>query len=754
MNYSKKFTILFFLIANACFGQSIKLQGKIIDAVNQLPIADVFIYSSTSNSTISDGVGSFNLTVSLKDTIRFSHLGYLDAFTIVNSNKELVIKLLPNKLTLENVVIKGFENELSPQQISASVGVLGLAELKRDNNISIVPAINRTPGVLMQSGSYNTNRLTIRGIGAREPYGSSKIRAYLNNIPLTTGDGSTTIEDIDLDLIQRVEVLKGPTSSIYGAGLGGTVLYDGGTPVHANSGVRTELITGSFGLLKSNTDIQLVKEGVSLGLSYNNMQSDGYRDNNNYNRESFLAVGSINRKSTQISFIANFIDLFGQIPSSIDSATFANSPSSAAANWSNTEGFEEYKKGLIGLTVGHNFTENTNAQLSVFQNSKNSYERRPFNILTENSRSYGSRGTFFYNNSNSWLRDLGGGFEYFFEICDWQTYENDNKSIGNQLSDNYETRNFWNIFLQSSFQPSAKLRIDAGINLNKTQYKLEDRFAADSINLSGTYGFNTIISPRLAINYSMSTTMNLFALVAHGFSPPSFSETLTPTGQINPDIQPEMGMNYEIGFKGELIKRWYLDASVYSMNIRDLIVAKRIAEDQFVGVNAGRTMHNGLEAYTKYQGSFKHFNILPYINYTLSLYRFNDFQTENEDYSGNDLTGVPRHQVDVGIDFNLRNGLYANLNYHFVGSMPMRDDNTKYSTAYGITNGKLGWTRTFGNFNFDLYGGIQNIFNVNYASMILVNAPSFGGNDPRYYYPGLPVNFYGGISLRYALDNR
>ena len=53
---------------------------------------------------------------------------------------------------------------------------------------------------------------------------------------------------------------------------------------------------------------------------------------------------------------------------------------------------------------------------------------------------------------------------------------------------------------------------------------------------------------------------------------------------------------------------------------------------------------------------------------------------------------------------------------------------------------------------FDIYTGVNNLFNEKYASMLLINASSFGSNSPRYYYPGEPINFYSGIRLIYNLN--
>src|SRR6187402_2600830 len=116
------------------------------------------------------------------------------------------------KNQLEEIRISGFHINDSLLNAPASIGIIAGKDLQRNNNSDIAPAINRISGILMQSGSYNTNRISIRGIGARTPYGTNKIRAFYGNIPLTSGDSETTIEDIDVENIDHIEIIKGPLS--------------------------------------------------------------------------------------------------------------------------------------------------------------------------------------------------------------------------------------------------------------------------------------------------------------------------------------------------------------------------------------------------------------------------------------------------------------------------------------------------------------------------------------------------------------
>jgi len=257
------------------------------------------------------------------------------------------------------------------------------------------------------------------------------------------------------------------------------------------------------------------------------------------------------------------------------------------------------------------------------------------------------------------------------------------------------------------------------------------------------------------LNYNIDYNLAFFATVSHGFSPPSFSETLTPDGAINPNIQPEQGWNFEIGSRGKIDDRLTYEITAYTMRIRDLLVAERIGPDQFVGINAGKTRHNGLEVYMDYEirsltrwGNFKIFS-----SYTYSDYKFIDFKDDTADYSGNKLTGTATHNFNIGVDANINFGFYGNINYNYVDAFPMRDDNSIYSDAYQVMNLKLGYKKKFltGDLELDVSFGIQNLLDEKYASMVLINAGSFGGNAPRYYYPGLPRNYYGAVSLKYML---
>ena len=187
------------------------------------------------------------------------------------------------------------------------------------------------------------------------------------------------------------------------------------------------------------------------------------------------------------------------------------------------------------------------------------------------------------------------------------------------------------------------------------------------------------------------------------------------------------------------------------MAINNLLVARRTGDDQFIGVNAGETQHDGLELLASYDWiCSSERSLSTYVSYSLHDFIFKDFVDDENDFSGNELTGVPSEVMNAGIDFLSEKGFYGNVNFQYVGEIPMTDANSLYTDSYALTNVKVGHQFTIVKvLKCDLFFGVDNVFDEHYASQILINARGFGGNAPRYYYPGYPVNYYSGINLNY-----
>lgn len=765
----KYFFLLFVLVF---FGNlsAQNISGKVIDAFTNEPLEGVKITSERSSETVfSAASGFFSIAVEeVPVNLIFEYPLYgQKTVPVENFVDDLQVFLAPLEGSLSEVILRSTVIPQELLQTPAAVSVLSGEELQRFDETNIMQNFSTVAGVTVQQGALNTNKMSIRGIGARSQYSTNRVKAYFMEIPITSAEGETTLDDLDPSLVGRAEIIKGPTSSIYGAGLGGVVTL---FPAEATEqGTRAEVkgIYGSYNLIKGTAQASHASGTTNIVATYNHVETDGWRDNSSYNRDSFALYGQIaGGEDNQLSVFAHFVQLKAFIPSSIDRETLLTDPSSAAFTWAAAKGYESYDKGLLGFSNRYNFSKDFYNTTSIYGTFRDAYEPRPFDILNEAQTALGARTKF--NLAGEFLNvpsEVSFGMELYNEWYDIATYENLYEQYGNQgsvpgsnLSRNEQDRMYYNFFFQWNLQVIPRLKLEAGLNFNSTSYELSDLYEDDNIDQSGEYRFDNVLSPRIGAVYSVAPGKNLYASVSHGFSTPTVAETLTPEGLINTDLEPETGVNYEIGFKGNFLKnKLYAEVSAFSIQVNNLLVAERVAEDQYIGRNAGKTDHNGVELLLNY--NFPIFSALhgrTFINGTYSSFKFDEFVDEEEDFSGNDLPAVPKESVNAGLDLITSFGFTLRTTYQFEGEMPLNDANTQFRDFYNLLHLKASlqpikiWDPGFlKGWEIEFFGGVNNVLDELYAASVIPNAVGFGGSAPRYFYPGMPRNFYGGLQVDY-----
>ena len=632
--------------------------------------------------------------------------------------------------------------------------------LEQFGPVAIAASLNSVPGVHFLSGALNTNRITIRGVGARTPFGTDKLRLYFNGIPVTNGAGFSTIEAYDLENLGQIEVIKGPKGSSFGANLGGAILLNSKAPNASETLLSNSFTIGSYNLIKDNVSFKHSEnEKLEVIFSYNHFETDGYRQNNNFKRDGILLNTSYHTSpKNRLQFLLNYIDYTAQIPSSLNLTDFKENPTNAAPNWLAAQGFEANKYLLTGFSNSFRFSDNLENTTSIFYTYLDLYEPRPFNILDEFTNGYGFRSVF--SGKIAQGNEYSFGSEFYRDEYHWSTYQNlfrDNNNLGSlqgdRLSRNTEFRRQFNAFGTFTLYILPELYAQFGLNLNQTSYDFRDLFNPNETNTSARRDFDPILLPSLGLKYFIKHGY-LYGNFSRGFSNPSLEETLTPDGVINPGIVQEKGVNYEFGGQLTYFKpKISLSFSIYQMNINDLLVAQRVGEDQFIGRNAGETKHQGFEFALGYLAKLSEkLTINPFLSYTYSNHSFIDFVDGINDFSGNPLTGVPKHRISPNVQFKYGDNITLSLNHQYVDEIPLTDANSLSSESYSVFGLQIRYKKSFSSkFNLGLNFGLNNIFNTNYAQSVLINASSVGGAEPRYFYPGNARNYFSGIQLNYSL---
>ena len=727
--------LLFFTLPSIIFSQSFNV--KILDRIDGSPIDNIKI-ESEENTFLTDENGSIILDEKLIPIeLNINDFRYYPKKVKINQSKDLKIELTHKGFILDDIVINSNFYSKKLKDNNTSTSIIDDIEFRKNEGEFLINSLNQVTGIYSHSAGYNTNRITIRGMGSRSPYSTNKIKSYLNNIPLSNGVGETTIEDFGIEILDQIEINKGPNSSIYGSGLGGNIVLK--TSKSFEKTVKIKSIFKSFNTYQNSISVSKKINKINLLLNFEKIKSDGFRDNNTYdNNRIFASVNYEINDDYVIDFIHFYNSAEALIPSSLSLESFIDNPSSAAFSWRNVEGGEDYNRSLTGLTFNSKKNKYTSST-TFFYKTFNNDENRPFNYLIEDSDSFGFRhiGKFPLNSF-----DFSYGLEYSGEnyiFSTWDEYGSMDQSI---ISQQTQDRKNYNYFLQvdKSFKNSF---LTFGIGSNKINFDWVDETESTSLN----YNTKTIISPRLSYNHNLDN-ISIFGNISHGFSSPNIDETLDENGIVNPDIKPETGWNYELGLIGSTNDNSLsYNLNLYYMDIKNLLVAQRTSFDTFTGVNAGRTTHPGLEATINFPLlRSQNLTITSSSNFSKYWYIFKDFNNRGTDYSQNKLTGVPTHTTFSKIKFDLKNYL-AQISFQNVGKIPMNDSNELFTDSYSVIDLKLSRLYSLKNLVINISTGVNNLFDKRYASGIVINARGFGGRDPRFYYPGLPRNYFISLSL-------
>src|SRR6478672_1881469 len=185
---------------------------------------------------------------------------------------------------LPEVVIHAFEQNTRLKNIPVALNYVGESSLKRFSPNSIVMAVNSTPGVHMEERSPGSYRFNIRGSSLRSPFGVRNVKVYFNDIPITDPGGQTYLNQLGFYNFNSIEIIKGPGSSLYGAGTGGVLLIRE-TSDSTQPGIALGLTLGSYGSSLFHTNLRTSNGKWENVVNLQVQKSTGYRVHSNLHKE-------------------------------------------------------------------------------------------------------------------------------------------------------------------------------------------------------------------------------------------------------------------------------------------------------------------------------------------------------------------------------------------------------------------------------------------------------------------------------------
>ena len=745
---------IFLLFIQISFAQY-TIKGRVVDE-QQRPIDQVNIaVGKQILNIITDSAGNYSFpSVRIDVSISFSHVGY--ETVTVNYWKEQMpdIILSRSNLFLSETVVHSFERNSNIKNIPASVAVLNKASLERYSNESFVPAVNTVPGVKMDERSPGSYRLSIRGNLLRSTFGVRNVKVYWNGIPFTDANGNTYLNELSLTNAGKIEILKGPSGSMYGSGTGGVILLKSDLNSSKEKNITIQSAMGSYGSFTANASYNQSGKNAISSLSFSHQYSDGYRVQTNMRRDVANFAGTYFISSKQnISANIFYSDLYYQTPGALTFAEMMKDPKQARPAAGIFQSAEAQKAALYlktlyaGFANEYRFNSHWNNLTAVYFSNTNFKNPTIRNYERKTEQGIGVRSVTKYQNK---IFTGTFGAEYQYGFSNTSTFGNRLGEIDTlQIHDEIDSRQF-NIFLQTDFSLMEDFILNAGISYNNFYYGFLRLNQLPSSK--ETSNFTPQFVPRISLLKKINGKLGVFAAVSKGYSPPSIDEVHAGDGNFNKQLKAETAINYEAGIKGDIIRdKLFADISYYIFRLNNTIVSRRDSSGGDYFINAGKTRQQGLEVLVNYipvnnDNKFIR-QVKVWASYTNMYARFINYEQGAAKYDGNELTGASPNVIVCGADIRSSIGLYTNLTYSYTDQIPLNDANSFFSTAYNLFFARLGYKTDIGKtIVADIFIAYNRSFNEPYS---LGNDLNATGN--RYYNPSAPETVSAGIKLKFIL---
>jgi len=745
-------------------GQDQHIRAHVYDAQTRQPLAGVTIQDLHGTLiTSTDAKGYFEISSDQPEDMVTAVLpGYkTQRIKLSSTINDLNIQLEADAVSLNEVRVSGYNAGKTVRETAGAISLLTTSDINRGSAVSLQTALNAVPGVRMDQSTLSEARISIRGNGVRASYGIRNIKIYVNEIPITEADGTTRIEAIDVNSIGRAELIKGPASSIYGAGTGGVINFQLQRSPYQEQSLEASGLAGSYGLHRLATTFRSGGDRVNSYVSYGWQEYDGYREHSKDMRRFLSGNFQLFPDDRRIvTLLLNRTTQYSQIPGALTLDQVSADPLQAnATNLDKKAGrYQDWTR--IGLGQQYRFNDQLVNTTSVFTYFYDLNHPLPYAYIRNTYQSYGGRTRFTFDPGFDVLPTrftIGGEFNE--GRTKGTQYVNDKGSEGT-LNSNIDYRNtLYSVFYQSETALGANTTLALGLSYNTLRYEVEDYLKQ---NQSGTKKFDPQASPRIALSHVFSEALSAHASVSTGFSPPSSSEIKNLDGSINPVLQAEKGINYELNFKGNLLRsRLQYDLALFRQDMKGELIAQSVQQGITIYNNAGKTRHNGVELFLSGQLLKEKSNAIvsslrPFVSVTYSDFTFVDYKTLNAQnqvtatYDGNRLTGIAPWTFNAGIDLETKPGIYCNASYFYSDHLPLNDANTAFNSSYRVANFRIGYKNQLArHFELNAYAGLDNLLNESYSSIVSLNAAAFGGGQPAYFNPSPKRNGYGGLNLKY-----
>ena len=668
--------------------------------------------------------------------------------------------------TLPVITVTATRVKLPPSKIPLSIQSVDRDQISRARPTwGLDEALVTVPGVFV-ANRYNFSqdqRISIRGFGARSAFAVRGIKILLDGIPQTLPDGQGQLTNLELGEVDRIEVLRGSASALFGNASGGVISIWTRPPAIESVHQETRFVAGRFGERSDRTwnkwqSTTAMRVGAGTAqVTVSRLDYQGERDHSAADQR---VLNARLRLPIADGWSLTVITDVGDNPRADNPGSLtlaelqANRDTVPALNTNRNAG-KDVTQIQSGATLHRTMTNGGEATVTVFGLTRDLKNPITTTYIDLDRVAYGARTSVGYPLPLGSLdHRLTAGFDFQRQRDDRENFNylntpGDSATRGNVRSlDQVEHVTEFGPFVQSALELSPRTTIMAGLRYDWVKFGVRDRLIAGTNPDDSGERLMRALSSSLGIAVNPSRGLTVYGNVGSSFETPTTTELAnSPSGAggFNTGLKPQHAWNFELGARGSPDRRFTYSVALFQAEVRDALVPYEIAAPRFFYRNAGSTRHQGVEVGAD-------LSVVSGVSmgaaWTYSDYRFRDYSFTDTAgthvLNGRPLAGIPDNWLNL--TFRAQPpafaGVWAEVQPTYSSGYLVSDVANTRTSPWWATNVRAGWDGEAGSMRLAPFVGINNAFNQQYVSSVVINAAR-----GRFYEPAPGRNVYLGISI-------
>ncbi|MGH8529316.1 MAG: TonB-dependent receptor family protein [Nevskiales bacterium] len=680
----------------------------------------------------------------------------------------------PPAIELGPIVITGARAERSTFELPFAVSQVEADELSSAGaQINLSEALARVPGLLVNNRSNYAQDLQInsRGFGARASFGVRGLRLYADGIPGTAPDGQGQVSHFDLASAERVEILRGPFSALYGNSSGGVISVSSRSP--EDKQLWASASAAEFGLRQFRFGGQGRFQNTWSALAnYSDLEIDGFRPHSRAERR--LAFGRLGFDGTgdKLVFTASDLEQPAQDPLGLSRVQFEQTPRQTAPQAEQFDTRKDTAQSQAGLSWNRRLDAGPlrDLQIAGFSGRRAVTQFLAIPVAAQSDPRH-SGGVVDFERSFGGLDartrlrlgavELIVGLAYEQQDEDRRGYENFvGTGTTQQLGvtgalrrDEFNRVDSFDQYLQAEWRFAPAWSGTLGVRRGELRFSSRDRYFANGDD-SGRRNFS-YVNPVASLSFQAAPAVNLYVSSGRGFESPTLNElSYRPDGGsgFNRTLEAQTSRQFEIGAKLRKASA-QLEIALFHADTDDELVIQTNAGGRSSFANAGRTRRQGAElaAYwnlttewqsrlaltwldARYQDAFLTCAAVPCTMPTLEV------------PAGKRIPATARESAYLELAWRPRSTFKLALEGRAVSRIAVNDVNSDFASGYGLLALRAELQHDLGPWRLRTLARLDNVLDRTYVGSVIVNEA-----NGRFFEPGAPRAALLSLSLEQRL---